>query len=112
MARLDDGAEGVEGGVKSGPTLLGDLDEIQEKVQRSKQKQNAAEVDAAHQASAAVISCYQYASLLFPSLYPSHYLKEQPNVPSRLLETSQQLQAVYSTFGAGAFFAHHLSPSF
>ncbi|KAF7440884.1 hypothetical protein PC9H_001233 [Pleurotus ostreatus] len=59
IARLDDGAEGAEGGVKSGPTLLGDLDEIQEKVQRSKQKQNAAEVDAARQASAAVISCYQ-----------------------------------------------------
>ncbi|KAF9496057.1 hypothetical protein BDN71DRAFT_1390343 [Pleurotus eryngii] len=52
-------AERAEAGVKSAVTLLGDLDEIQEKVLRSKQKQNAPEIEAAHQASAAVLSCYQ-----------------------------------------------------
>ncbi|KAF4578680.1 hypothetical protein EYR40_001167 [Pleurotus pulmonarius] len=52
-------AEAEQDGGASGVTLLGDLEEIQEKVQRSKQKQNAAEVEAAQQASADVISCYR-----------------------------------------------------
>lgn len=57
--------EAEEDGGASGVTLLGDLEEIQEKVQRSKQKQNAAEVEAAQQASAEVILCYKCALVFY-----------------------------------------------
>ncbi|KAJ8483336.1 hypothetical protein ONZ45_g14638 [Pleurotus djamor] len=58
-AMAGDVDEEGSGSVKSSISLLGDLEEIQEKVQRTKQKQNQEHVEAAQLSAQAVVSCYQ-----------------------------------------------------
>ena len=72
-----DAADGAHGDVKNSTVLLGDLEEIRQKVDRYRVRASLADHLGVKEAREAVASCYKYASPVFPFYFHFYYYFQQ-----------------------------------